>query len=47
MLYYPRLLLGSVHYVKGIVSRDRDQVHWILSYRSEEVRVTGAYFYGL
>jgi hypothetical protein len=29
---------------KGIVSRDWGQVHWIISYRSEEFRVTGAYF---
>jgi hypothetical protein len=30
---------------KGIVSRDRGQVHWILSDRSEEFMVIGAYFY--
>ncbi len=30
---------------KGIVSRDWGQIHWISSDRSEEFRVTRAYFY--
>ncbi len=36
----------AAHYmnvIKGIVSRDWGQVHWILIYRSEEFRVIGAY----
>ncbi len=42
-----KFLLGHrscVWHIKGIVSRDWGQVYWIFSYRSEEFRVTRAYF---
>jgi hypothetical protein len=32
-------------YLKGIVSRDWEQIHWIPSDWSEECRVAGAYFF--
>ncbi len=35
---------GDLSRLKGMVSRDWGQVHWILSDRSEEFRVTEAYF---
>ena len=39
--------MDSLWHIKGIVSRDWERLQWFPSVRSEECRVTGAYFYSI